>query len=222
MEVYYQHQLFLLVYASVCFFYLQFMSYTKQSHVKALFKILPFVLLFVYLIIGCSNASGPAGILLAVLLFSAIGDVLLVYPRYFIYGVAAFAVAQSLLIVHFSNGGQFFYQIDFEDIFSLICISIISLSLYFYMYPKFSQSLIVPAFIYTTLITMMLWCAIAQRRNTALSIAGVTGAILFYISDTLLSINKWRKPLPMADVLVMGTYYSAQFLITFAFILQVH
>lgn len=47
--------------------------------------------------------------------------------------------------------------------------------------------------------------------------AGATGgAVLFLISDTVLAWNRFRKPLPRGDLLVMVTYYAAVFWIALA------
>jgi len=44
------------------------------------------------------------------------------------------------------------------------------------------------------------------------------GAILFYISDSILALNKFIKPIPNAQLGVMVTYYSAQYCIAWGFL----
>ena len=63
---------------------------------------------------------------------------------------------------------------------------------------------------------MMLWSALvqAQQNLNDLPILGTVEAVLFYTSDLLLTVNKWRKSVPFAPVLIMTTYYSAQLFIT--------
>ena len=39
------------------------------------------------------------------------------------------------------------------------------------------------------------------------------GALFFMVSDSLLAINKFMQPLPMASLTIMATYIVAQFLI---------
>jgi len=39
------------------------------------------------------------------------------------------------------------------------------------------------------------------------------GAYLFVISDTLIALEKFYVPMLMADVIIMATYISAQYLI---------
>jgi uncharacterized membrane protein YhhN len=46
----------------------------------------------------------------------------------------------------------------------------------------------------------------------------IAGALLFVISDSLLAINKFYKPLPFAALFIMLTYCAAQYFIVRAFI----
>ena len=43
--------------------------------------------------------------------------------------------------------------------------------------------------------------------------SGVLGAILFAISDSLIAIRKFARPVPYQHQLIMSTYYAAQMLI---------
>jgi uncharacterized membrane protein YhhN len=157
---------------------------------------------------------------MAALFFSLLGDVYLVYPRFFIYGVISFSVAQCFFILAFSDGGYIFFQIHSPDLMSLFFIGIISVSLFCYLFPKLKWGLVFPAFVYCTLITVMFWCSVMQLQKhvCAVTIMGVIGGGLFYISDTILCINLWRGPVPLARFIVMITYYGAIYFITFSFI----
>lgn len=39
------------------------------------------------------------------------------------------------------------------------------------------------------------------------------GAVLFVLSDTLIGVNRWVAPIPLAGVWILATYYTGQFLI---------
>ncbi|MFP3472641.1 lysoplasmalogenase family protein, partial [Micrococcus sp. SIMBA_144] len=41
----------------------------------------------------------------------------------------------------------------------------------------------------------------------------ISGSLLFVLSDSILSWNMFVAAIPYSDVLIMSTYYSAQFLI---------
>ena len=44
----------------------------------------------------------------------------------------------------------------------------------------------------------------------------MVGALLFILSDTTLALNKFRAPVPQRDLIIMSTYYAAQFLIAWS------
>ena len=62
--------------------------------------------------------------------------------------------------------------------------------------------------IYSVLICIMLLTALLQR-----SLFYALGALLFVISDFILAWNKFVEPVPYRDILVLGTYLSAQWLL---------
>ena len=62
--------------------------------------------------------------------------------------------------------------------------------------------------IYAVLICTMLLAALMQR-----SLLYALGALLFVISDFILAWNKFVEPVPYRDILVLGTYLSAQWLL---------
>ena len=62
--------------------------------------------------------------------------------------------------------------------------------------------------IYAVLICAMLLAALMQR-----SLLYALGALLFVISDFILAWNKFVEPVPYRDILVLGTYLSAQWLL---------
>lgn len=156
-------------------------------------------------------------------LFSMMGDAYLVYSHLFIYGLVAFAVAQGFLVLAFSDNGFLFSQVRSPELTSLLCISVVSLGIYFYLLPKFDCVLAILSLLYCALLTVMLWSAIMQTQKhiSALTVAGAVGAGLFYVSDTTLFINKWRRgtiPVYVAEKSVMITYYLAQYIIVLSFI----
>jgi alkylglycerol monooxygenase len=53
--------------------------------------------------------------------------------------------------------------------------------------------------------------AMLLRDRASVSVA--IGAVFFMASDSLLAINRFAAPLPMAQFFVLATYYVAQLLI---------
>jgi uncharacterized membrane protein YhhN len=73
---------------------------------------------------------------------------------------------------------------------------------------KGETSLIVPVIFYITVISTMVWSAIMTANKWA-----IIGSVLFMISDSILSWNKFISHISYSDVLIMTTYYIAQFFI---------
>lgn len=220
------HQVAALVYGILSCFYMFFMMRSNRTHLKAFTKILPLIVAAACVMYTVTRNIAPFDIkspfympkmnmTLWELLFSMIGDIYLVYSRLFIYGLLSFCIAQCFLIFTLSDDGFLFFQVRTPELMSLLCISIISLAVYFYLLPKLKYAMAIPGFIYCFLITIMFWSAVmqVQKHVSIVSVSGAFGAGVFYISDLVLSINKYGKQIPMADVIIMTTYYIAQLVI---------
>lgn len=69
--------------------------------------------------------------------------------------------------------------------------------------------------IYIIIIVIMSWMAM-ERLNyipTVGTILAVMGAVLFMISDAVLALNKFRKPFISAELIILATYFTAQWLL---------
>ena len=144
------------------------------------------------------------------LFFSVIGDAFLVWqPDYFIHGLLAFAI------------GQIFYGWAFGirplKPFTGLCMAAVATSLYLYLLPNLKGVMVFFTLLYIVLISFMVWRAIARFQKYEdwpwTSLSGVLGAIFFAISDSLIAIRKFARPIPYQHQLIMSTYYAAQMLI---------
>lgn len=74
------------------------------------------------------------------------------------------------------------------------------------------QDLRVPVVAYTGIIGFMTRCVLSRKPYppAASAVTGIAGALLFMLSDSVLAWNKFVHPLPYAGVVVMLTYYAAQ------------
>jgi alkylglycerol monooxygenase len=72
-----------------------------------------------------------------------------------------------------------------------------------------------PVAAYVVVIALMAAQAIGRARTLGGTPAWTVaaGAALFMVSDSLLAINRFVTPLPLAQLGVLGTYYAAQCLI---------
>ncbi len=80
---------------------------------------------------------------------------------------------------------------------------------------KFSAAFVIPSIVYCVLISLMLWGAVVQFHHKPEGDAtiGVFGAAIFYTSDALLVVDRWRRNVAYGEVLIMVTYYMGQLFI---------
>ena len=164
--------------------------------------------------------SGKENILHAIfivaLLFSFLGDVLLLFVKvdgnYFIGGIICFLLAHVAYIL-------FFTKIKGESrpkpkLFSLYIFLVLvhCVELLYILYPDLGVMKI-PVTIYAVVISIMLMVSMFVYFKTSPS-AGkyfVIGALLFVASDSLLAVNKFYMPFFHAGFFIMLTYCLAQF-----------
>lgn len=156
--------------------------------------------------------------MLGALVFSWIGDVLLMDNAYFIFGLISFLVSHILYIVtykqhqheettHALHGLQ---RIRFAFPVLLAGTGLIVI-----LWPHLND-MKYPVLVYAGVITFMTLTALFRFGRTSVqSFAFVFGgAILFMISDSLLAVNKFIEPIAMGHFWIMLTYCGAQILIT--------
>ena len=151
------------------------------------------------------------------LLFSLLGDVFLIYPnKHFTKGLIAFLIGHLFYIVAFIVSNGFHYT---EWIYlPLVIIGII----YLINILPYSGNKTIPIIIYIFIIAIMGWLAL-ERLNSLQTIGALlsaTGAILFMISDSILALNKFRKQFRSAELIILSTYYTAQWLLALSVIIQ--
>ncbi|WP_333601373.1 lysoplasmalogenase [Flavobacterium sp.] len=159
--------------------------------------------------------------LLSALFFSWIGDCILLFADkgelYFIFGLVSFLIAHLLFIVLFSkqqsesnHWKKPLFWIGFIGV-AVYLVSMLSLLL-----PSLGD-LKIPVSIYALTISIMLIVALKGafnwNRNSKYWV--LAGAVFFVVSDSLLAINKFHSPIPLANFWIMITYLMAQFCITY-------
>lgn len=140
------------------------------------------------------------------LFFSWIGDVLLMLPYdLFIFGLGSFLIAHLFYIRHFLQQWNR-KQEQFQAAYLFGVLSYLGILLYL-LFPVLG-ALKVPVIFYGIIISTMLLLALQTRKR-----GYQLGALCFVLSDSLLAINKFHTPLPLAGLWVMSTYGLAQFYI---------
>jgi len=144
------------------------------------------------------------------LLFSLAGDIFLMLPAdQFVAGLVSF------LLAHLCYIGAFGAQVSWPP-FSWwgVLVVIYSLGVYRFLAPSVGK-LCAPVLVYMATISLMAWLAIvmAVQQGAAWTMWAASGAVLFVLSDSALALNRFRQPFWSAQLIVLGTYYMAQWLI---------
>jgi alkylglycerol monooxygenase len=170
-----------------------------------------FALIFIALCTYSVRASGLNGLkkalLLAALAFSVAGDAWLMFPGFFIQGLASFLIAHIFYIALFKQSVRWFPSKPV-----LIASLIYGAAMYAYLHPYLSAGLHIPVAIYIVFIALMGAQAIGRAmelKTTAPKWVAV-GAGFFMVSDSLLAINKFVSPIALSSLWVLGTYFFAQ------------
>jgi sterol desaturase/sphingolipid hydroxylase (fatty acid hydroxylase superfamily)/uncharacterized membrane protein YhhN len=149
-------------------------------------------------------------LLIAGLAFSLVGDVLLMLDGLFIPGLVAFLIAHLCYVALFRQDAPWFASKP-----ALAATLAAAGVMYAFLFPTLDAVLKVAVACYAVVIALMAAQAIGRanvlRDRAATGVA--IGAIFFMLSDSLLAINRFALPLPLAQFWVLATYYAAQVLI---------
>jgi uncharacterized membrane protein YhhN len=175
-------------------------------------------LLAAALIAAGNMQSQHKKILLAGIIFSWLGDVLLMFDYkgsgYFIGGLASFLCAHMMYIVYFLKARGPQPSLLTTKPWLIVAVLAYTIGLLVLLYPVLG-AMRLPVLLYAGVIAAMLLCSIHAFTRLPLRAAGlfVTGAAFFVLSDSLLAINRFYKPFPFAGTSIMLTYCMAQFCI---------
>ncbi|MCA9938102.1 MAG: lysoplasmalogenase [Anaerolineales bacterium] len=168
------------------------------------------------LIIGLALVTAPAPrpfyatAIVVGLVFSLGGDIFLMLPQdRFLAGLISFLLAHLAYIAAFVSVAGFHLAPVF-----LASLLIYGIVLFQLLWPGMGK-MRGPAFVYMLAILTMAWQAGGLWQSTGASghMLAAVGALFFVLSDSLLAYNRFRHPIPGGRVLVLGTYYLAQWLI---------
>jgi len=196
--------------------------YNQQESFRFFSKPLLLPLLMTYYLSSVGMGSKFAKLMAAALLFSWLGDVLLLWDSLFIPGLLAFLIAHIFYIIYFvkiepSKKGL----IRSQPLFGTPVLVFWGLFLAF-LFP-YLEKLRIPVFVYATVICTMLLCSInlSGKLKRPVFLLFLNGALQFVLSDSLLAINKFVFPFWFLPLCVMLAYCSAQYLLVRGSIRQV-
>lgn len=152
------------------------------------------------------------------LAFCLLGDVLLMLPAdLFVGGLAAFLLGHVAFIVGFlqppapPGTPPFAFSTTGLVVATLVAVAYgaVPATLIFRALARSgTNGLVAPVAVYLVTILTMLVLAV----NVGI-VAAAVGAALFVVSDTVLAIGRFVRPLPRGDVAVHVTYHAAQVLL---------
>ena len=177
-----------------------------------IFKPLTTALILVIALLPGTFLTHPYARLVALgLLFSLFGDIWLVLPGdRFLQGLASFLVGLVFYIFAFWSGAR---GPGFPA--ALIVLGTVGAAMLGYLWTALHGALKPAVEAY---IAVMVWMAAlavgrATGEPTPATASAATGAVLFLISDSMLAIDRFRRPFRFRDAAVLSTYFAGQLLI---------
>jgi uncharacterized membrane protein YhhN len=186
-------------------------AYQKRRLTLYLFK--PLTIVFVILIAldpKHSTSSFYRYAIIAGLLFSLAGDIFLMLPQdRFIQGLISFFVAHLFYIAAFT-----FESGRALSLWNLIPFLLYGCLMLRVLWPHLGRMRL-PVTAYMLVILAMGWTAASRRLLTDEegSLLAFAGALFFIASDSLLAVDKFKRPFRSAQLLILSTYFTAQLLI---------
>jgi uncharacterized membrane protein YhhN len=144
------------------------------------------------------------------LLFALAGDIFLMLPAdRFLAGLVSFLLAHLWYIGAF-GAALLGWSLSWWG----LAVVLFAAGVYLVLQPHLG-ALQWPVLFYMAAISFMAWLAITLfvQQGEAWALSAAAGAGLFVISDATLALNRFRKPFRSAPLLVLGSYYLAQWLI---------
>lgn len=206
----------LTIFLSLAIFASAFMNiranYADDRPKVYLFKPLTTSLIIVVALFAQSPPSPTYQWLIVVgLLFSLAGDIFLMLPTdRFLFGLVSFLVAHVFYIAAFWGSAPAGFTTTLVTPLIIYGLLVAMLLL-----PHVSQQLRPAVVIYILVILIMVWRAIEQwvQLGSFSATLALIGASLFAISDSALALNRFRSPFHAAQLIVLSTYFAAQWLI---------
>ena len=141
------------------------------------------------------------------LVLSMVGDIFLMLPdreRWFVFGLGAFLIGHlayvpGLVLLGFGAGGFLVGLV-------VVGVAMVAIGRRVVVAVRArEQALVVPVVVYMGVISLMVACAFATTEPIA-----ILGALLFYVSDSMIAWNGFVKPFRNAGVAIMVTYHLGQ------------
>lgn len=165
------------------------------------------------------NGKDINTIIILSLFFGFLGDVFLIKSKnskFFIMGLLSFLIGHIFYIV------ELFKNINFKNFYFIYLFSLlIPILISYFVYNKIKNylgSFKTPVIMYISIIATMLCLSIFYflTNTTSLPLIAMLGAILFVLSDSILSISTFKGSFKRDSFFIMITYIMAQFLLSYS------
>lgn len=182
-------------------------------------KTLLMPLLIVFYILSVDK---PNLLLIFALILSFLGDLFLLFENKkltFFLGLISFLITHFLYLILFTITSKYFKGAPFYIYLFLIPYIIYGVSFYKNLKPQIDRFSKIILF-YIFIIILMSFSTIPRFYYVSFYkfLFPFIGSILFIISDSLLSLRKFKKTIKENSISIMFTYILAQFLIVLGFI----
>lgn len=184
-------------------------DYAGERQQVYIFKPLTMVFIIAIALLQESTISDTYKILIIVgLLFSVLGDVWLMLPDdRFVQGLVSFLIAHIFYIAAFTSVSN-----HIASPLLMVPLGAAAGSVFWYLRPALGKYLM-PVVVYMLVILVMGWQSFNRLEVEAGGLAAVIGALLFMLSDSILAINRFRQHFHLAQLLILSTYFAAQWFI---------
>lgn len=189
--------------------YLIFAVHYQHHLTKFILKPATMTLIIVLAIFGSNLDSTFSKLVVVGLLFSVVGDIfLMLEEKWFVNGLISFFIAHVFYIVGLYKLVIFnVSNLLLSGIILLIVAAVFFTFLYASVKKEGGVNLSVAVALYITVISVMVWLAILTGSSVL-----IFAALLFYVSDAVLAVDKFKYPFRAAEYTIMFTYFLAQLL----------
>lgn len=180
--------------------------------IQKILKALPLICWIIAIFFSDFPLNGFPLLLFMGLFCSVAGDLfLLTDQKYFLHGLSSFFITHLFYIFAFLIEKKSDFSFHSSSFFLFVCLVILALSYIRYLrlrLPQHHGSVLfnVAVYAYIFVISSMVYTAWLTKQPLL-----IFGAFLFYLSDFILSWNKFICVIKNADFFIMLTYYGAQF-----------
>lgn len=187
----------------------------ENDSLQFVFK--PLAMAAIILLVVLNLSSPPSfyqKMILAGLILSTAGDVFLIkQQRFFVHGLISF------LLGHLCYIAAFWAMTIQPDALNRLAFAAVIYLIYLGIFLKILwsrlSSLKIPVVVYSVVLVTMSALALHSyfSNPNRFTVCAFLGSVVFVVSDSILALNKFGKPIPLAQFWILGTYFLAQWLI---------